>query len=216
METLLISLPILIFSVVVHEYAHGWMARREGDPTAMMLGRLTLNPVPHLDPIGSLLVPGLLALSGSGVLLGWAKPVPVNPRNFRHFKRGDILVSLAGVAANFVLAILFTVVWAAAIWGMRLMPDLATVWMVISEMSRYGVLINFLLMIFNLLPIPPLDGSHVFAYLLPPRLAVRYRQVGMAGMILLFAFLFLGGFRFLMGPLSFFFQGAVALRNLLT
>jgi Zn-dependent protease len=216
MEILLISLPILIFSVVVHEYAHGWMAHREGDPTALMLGRLTLNPIPHIDPVGSLLVPGLLALSGSGALLGWARPVPVNPRNFREFKRGDILVSLAGVAANFILAILFTLLSVVAIWGMRLLPDLGATWMVIAQMSSYGIRINFLLMIFNLLPIPPLDGSHVFAYLLPPRLAVRYRQIGMGGMVVLFALLFLGGFRFLMWPLNFFVGWSIALRNLLT
>jgi Zn-dependent protease len=216
MEILLISLPILIFSVVVHEYAHGWMAHREGDPTALMLGRLTLNPIPHIDPVGSLLVPGLLALSGSGALLGWARPVPVNPRNFREFKRGDILVSLAGVAANFILAILFTLLSVLAVWGMRLLPDLGTTWTIIAQMSGYGIRINFLLMIFNLLPIPPLDGSHVFAYLLPPRLAVRYRQIGMGGMIILFALLFLGGFRFLMWPLNFFVSWSIALRNLLT
>src|SRR5690606_32597742 len=110
MEQLLTTLPVLIFSIVVHEVAHGWLAQREGDPTAAMLGRLTLNPIPHLDPIGSFLVPAVLTLTGSSFLFGWAKPVPVNPRNYRNYKRGDILVSLAGVASNFILAIIFTLV----------------------------------------------------------------------------------------------------------
>src|SRR5687768_16975542 len=120
METLLIVFPVLVFSIVLHEVAHGWVAYKQGDATAMMLGRLTLNPLPHVDPVGSILVPALLALSGTGLMLGWAKPVPVNPRNFRNYKRGDILVSLAGVAVNFVLAFVFAILWALMEWGMRL------------------------------------------------------------------------------------------------
>src|SRR3990170_1550755 len=106
MEQLLIALPVLIFSIVVHEVAHAYVARMQGDNTAYMLGRITLNPIPHMDPLGSVLLPGIMALTG-GPILGWAKPVPVNARNFRNYKRGDILVSLAGVASNFVLALLF-------------------------------------------------------------------------------------------------------------
>ena len=105
MQDLLILLPVLIFSIVVHEVAHGWVAKQQGDPTAHMLGRITFNPIPHIDPIGSILVPVLLALAPGGIIFGWAKPVPVNPRNFRNFKRGDILVSLAGVTANLILGL---------------------------------------------------------------------------------------------------------------
>ena len=92
MHQLLIMLPVLIFSIVLHEVAHGWVARQQGDNTAAMLGRLTLNPIPHIDPVGSLLVPAMLSLLPGGLIFGWAKPVPINPRNFRNYKRGDILV----------------------------------------------------------------------------------------------------------------------------
>jgi Zn-dependent protease len=215
MENLLIIFPVLVFSIVLHEVAHGWVAHRQGDNTALMLGRLTLNPIPHIDPVGSILLPAMLALTSSGMILGWAKPVPVNPRNFRNYKRGDILVSLAGVTVNFILAFLFAIVWAGSEWGFRLAPDLAGLWATLANMAQYGVLVNFGLMLFNLIPIPPLDGSHVFAYLLPPRLAVPYRQLGMRGMVILFALLFFGGFRFLMWPLSALFGVAVNLRDLL-
>jgi Zn-dependent protease len=215
MENLLIVFPVLVFSIVLHEVAHGYVAYRQGDATAKMLGRLTLNPVPHIDPVGSILLPAMLALTSSGIILGWAKPVPVNPRNFRNYKRGDILVSLAGVAVNFVLAFLFAILWAGAEWGFRLAPDLAGFWTAVAKMAQYGVLVNFGLMIFNLIPIPPLDGSHVFAYLLPPRLAVPYRQLGMRGMAILFILLFFGGFRFLSWPLGLLFGAAVQLRDLL-
>jgi Zn-dependent protease len=215
MEQLLIALPVLIFSIVLHEVAHGWVARAEGDPTAAMLGRLTLNPVPHLDPIGSFLVPAVLMLMPTGFIFGWAKPVPVNPRNFRNYKRGDILVSLAGVAVNFLLAIVFTFVLVAGVWGMRLFPAAGATWEVVIAMANYGILINFILMLFNLLPIPPLDGSHVMYHLLPPHLAVRYRELGRFGMILVFAFLFLGGFRILFIPLQFLRGAALSLANVL-
>jgi Zn-dependent protease len=215
MEQLLIGLPVLIFSVVLHEIAHGWVARLEGDPTAAMLGRLTLNPIPHLDPIGSLLVPAVLMMMPGGFIFGWAKPVPVNPRNFRNYKRGDILVSLAGVAVNFLLAIGFTLLLVGAAWGMRIMPGAWATWQVVMEMARFGILINFVLMLFNLLPIPPLDGSHVMYHLLPPQLGMRYRELGRYGMLLVFAFLFLGGFRILWIPLQFLYGAALSLAQAL-
>jgi Zn-dependent protease len=197
MENLLIIFPVLIISIVVHEYAHGWMALRQGDQTAAMLGRLTLNPIPHIDPVGSILVPGLLVFMQTGAILGWAKPVPVNPRNFRNFKRGDILVSLAGVAANLLLVVVFTMILVITIWLMRLIPAFQPTGQLVLQMAGFGVSINFILILFNLIPIPPLDGSHVFYYLLPPHLAVRYRQLGQYGFVILFALLFLGGFRFI-------------------
>src|SRR5690606_14230724 len=136
-----------------------------------------------------------LLLMPGGFVFGWAKPVPVNPRNFRNYKRGDILVSLAGVTANFLLGILFAIVLAAAVWGSRIAPGFGSAWSVLMGMAQYGILINFVLMLFNLLPIPPLDGSHVIYHLLPPRLGMRYRELGQYGMFIVFAFLFLGGFR---------------------
>ncbi len=215
MEQLLIALPVLIFSIVLHEVAHGWMAQREGDPTAAMLGRLTLNPLPHIDPVGSILVPAVMLLMPGGFIFGWAKPVPVNPRNFRNYKRGDILVSLAGVAVNFLLAIGFALLLAAAVWGARLMPGGGATWQLVMEMARFGILINLVLMLFNLLPIPPLDGSHVMYHLLPPRAALRYREMGRYGMLIVLAFLFLGGFRILFIPLDFLYGAAITFANLL-
>ncbi|HLL48075.1 MAG TPA: site-2 protease family protein, partial [Longimicrobiaceae bacterium] len=122
MEQLLIALPVLIFSIVVHEVAHAYVARMQGDNTAYMLGRITLNPIPHMDPLGSVLLPGIMALTG-GPILGWAKPVPVNARNFRNYKRGDILVSLAGVASNLVLAVVFTLLLAATLAAGAAFPE---------------------------------------------------------------------------------------------
>jgi Zn-dependent protease len=202
METLLLALPVLIFSIVLHEVAHGWAALKQGDPTAAMLGRITLNPVPHIDPIGSILVPVMLTLMPGGFIFGWAKPVPVNPRNFRNYKKGDIIVSLAGVAVNFLLAIAFTLLVVATIWLGRAAPNLAETWAIMRSMAEYGVLINLILALFNLLPIPPLDGSHVMYHLLPPHLGARYRELGRYGMLILILFLFLGGFRILYLPLS--------------
>jgi len=215
MEQLLIALPILIFSVVVHEYAHGWMALRQGDQTALMLGRLTLNPVPHIDPIGSILVPGILAMMPGGLLFGWAKPVPVNSRNFRNYKRGDILVSLAGVAANFVLAVLCVFLLVGATWLVRFAPGSADIMQTVMQMLVVGIQINIILIIFNLLPIPPLDGSHVMYHLLPPRLAVRYRELGQYGFLILFGLLFITGFRFLSIPFQIVYAVFISFYRLL-
>jgi Zn-dependent protease len=215
MQELLIALPVLIFSIVLHEVAHGWVARQQGDPTAAQLGRLSLNPITHIDPVGSLLVPTLLALMPGGLIFGWAKPVPINPRNFRNFKRGDILVSLAGVFVNFLLAIGFTLVMAMSEWLLRLAPDLATTWFVLRAMAEYGIIINFVLMLFNLIPIPPLDGSHVFAYLLPTRLAYRYRQIGMGGTLIVLLLLWATGFTFLSIPLSWLYGAAMQFKGIL-
>lgn len=207
MQDLLIALPVLIFSVVVHEYAHGWVARTQGDHTAEMLGRLTLNPIPHLDPIGSILVPGLLALLPGGIVLGWAKPVPVNPRNFRNYRRGDILVSLAGVVSNLLLAILFTIILAVVV---RTLGPAS----IVTAMLTYGILINFVLMLFNLIPIPPLDGSHVLYHLLPAELGSRYRQIGPYGIFVLFGLLYLGGLRFLSAPVWWLTSTALGLAGI--
>lgn len=216
MEQLLTVLPVLILSVVLHEVAHGWVARQQGDPTAAMLGRLTLNPIPHLDPVGSILVPAVLTLMPTGFIFGWAKPVPVNPRNFRNYKRGDILVSLAGVAVNFVLAIVFAFVYALAQLGYQLAPGGVQTWQIMASMANYGVLINFVLVLFNLLPIPPLDGSHVMYHFLSPQVGMRYREMGRYGMLIILAFLFLGGFQLILQPpLLFLYRTAITFANAL-
>ncbi len=184
---MLLLLPMLLFSVIVHECAHGLVAEWWGDPTARMLGRLTLNPLPHIDPFGSIIVPGLLLLTGSGVLFGWARPVPITVENFRDRKLGDITVSLAGPASNVLLAIALAAVLAAAglVYGSGRVPD------GLAALCRYGILLNFILALFNLLPIPPLDGSHVVANLLPGPMAYAYRSVGQVGLLLLMLVMFL-------------------------
>ncbi|MBI4546132.1 MAG: site-2 protease family protein [Gemmatimonadetes bacterium] len=206
---LLLLLPVLLFSVVVHEYAHGWVALREGDSTAYMLGRLTLNPAPHIDPLGSLLFPLLLWVTHAGFLFGWARPVPVNPRNFRNYKRGDILVSLAGIAANLLLAGAFTLAVVLLIHLTQLLPVLSPTFQLLVRMARYGIVINLVLAFFNLIPIPPLDGSHVFYHLLSPSAGMRYRELGRYGL-----FILLGVMIFAPGVFSLLLWPVLALQGL--
>jgi Zn-dependent protease len=201
----ILLIVVLIFSVVVHEVAHAWQARREGDDTAEKLGRITLNPLPHLDPIGSLLVPLALHFSGSGFLFGWARPVPVNPANYRSYMWGDIRVSLAGIASNLGLAVLATLATVVALKLEQALGPLGGVSGALRQMAVYGIFINLILAFFNLIPIPPLDGSHVIFHLLPGRLALGYRRAGQYGILVLMALFLLlpGAFRFLMWPVNF-------------
>lgn len=188
---LLVLLPVLLLSVVLHEWAHARVAVAQGDRTPLAAGRLTLNPLPHLDLFGSLIVPTVLWLAPGGFIFGWAKPVPVDPRNYRDPRRGDILVSLAGVTANFLLVLLSIAAWAAAAPLVGAGGGLGEVGTTVQRMARFGVLFNLILGVFNLIPIPPLDGSHVLYRLLPAGLADRYREVGRYGVLLLVAaFLF--------------------------
>ncbi|MBA2566167.1 MAG: site-2 protease family protein [Gemmatimonadetes bacterium] len=186
-ERILYIVPILLFSVVVHEYAHGYVANRWGDPTAAFMGRLTLNPLPHIDPIGSVLVPAVLLLGGS-FIFGWAKPVPVNPDNYRNRRWGDVTVSLAGPASNLLLALLFTVLWIVSLRLIGYDPAL-------EQVFRTAMILNLILAFFNLLPIPPLDGSHVLANFLPRPLAYRYLSLARYGFLILMLLLVLEPFR---------------------
>jgi len=182
----LLVLPVLLFSVVAHEYAHAWTAFRQGDPTAYMLGRLTLNPLPHIDPMMSILVPvGLWFLSHGTFTFGSAKPVPINPRNFRNYRRGDLIVSSAGIVTNLGLALVCAVVF--ALFGVlgQALPASAAVLGLLQRMMFFGIFLNYVLAIFNLVPLPPLDGSHIFYHLLPPALGARYRAVGRYGFLVL-------------------------------
>lgn len=196
LEILLLSLPVLILSFTAHEFAHAWVALKQGDDTAYQLGRVTLNPAAHIDPIGSLLLPGIAALTGAP-MIGWARPVPVTPRKFRNYRRGDILVSIAGVTANLILAFVFALLIVAVVWLGRALPDMGRTWELLLLMLRQGVLLNILLILFNLLPLPGLDGSHILYHFLPADLSARYRTLEPYGIFILFGLLFLGAFRFL-------------------
>ena len=183
--------PMLLFSVVAHEIAHGYAALKQGDPTAYQLGRLTWNPVKHIDPFFTIILPLVMMLAGGGVI-GGAKPVPVNPRNYRNFKRGDIIVSLAGVATNAVISIGCVILIAILGAIVRVAPDARSTVEIAQGILVYGVFLNWILIIFNLLPIPPLDGSHVMKYLLPPAWSLQYSHFGAR-----FGFLILIGIMFL-------------------
>jgi len=182
----LLVLPVLLFSVVAHEFAHAWTAFRQGDPTAYMLGRLTLNPVPHIDPMMSILVPiGLWVLSHGTFTFGAAKPVPVNPRNYRNYRRGDLIVSSAGIVTNLIIALSCTVLFVLiGVLGQAL-PPAAGVLGLLQRMMFFGIFLNYVLAVFNLVPLPPLDGSHIFYHLLPPALGARYRAIGRYGFLVL-------------------------------
>jgi Zn-dependent protease len=194
LQNILFVAPVLLFSVIAHEYAHGYAALKQGDNTALMLGRLTWNPVKHIDPFLTILMPLMLGLiSNWRIMLGGAKPVPVNPRNYKNFKRGDIIVSLAGVAANFALAIACTIL--IALFGLmaRATSGLGQTVGILQVMMIYGVTINLGLIAFNLIPIPPLDGSHVMKYLLPPAWALKYQEMTRYGLLILILLLSFGG-----------------------
>lgn len=213
---------VLVLAFSVHESAHAYVAKRLGDPTAYMLGRVSLNPIRHLDPVGSVLIP-LISLVYGGWLIGWAKPCPVTLRNFKNIRRDDILTSLAGPASNLamattalVLLILFkhlvpggAATMAAAMATEQHVPlDLAGLPLFpIAMFLYYAVTINLLLFIFNLIPIPPLDGSHVLKNFLPYNLEQAYMRIGGWGLLLIFLF---GGsliFRVFYAPLLNIFNG---------
>lgn len=193
-QKFLLVAPVLLFSMVAHEYAHGYAALKQGDNTALMLGRLTWNPLKHIDPVLTVIMPLLTYWGSHGAFaFGGAKPVPVNPRLYRQYRRGDIIVSLAGIAANCGLAVLLTVLVALLGVTGRALPAMAVSIALLQYAFLYGILINLVLAFFNLMPIPPLDGSHVMKHLLPPAWAWRYAQLGRFGFLLLIALIAFGG-----------------------
>ena len=187
----------LIFAITVHETAHGWIASKCGDPTAKLLGRLTLNPLKHIDPIGTIIVPAVLFFLG-GFVFGWAKPVPVTWQNLKKPRRDMALVAAAGPLANLAMALLWVVVAKLSI-AFHSAP--------FAYMGQIGVSINLVLMLLNLMPIPPLDGSRIVASLLSPAMAYRFNQLEVYGFLILVLLLASGLLARILGPIL---QGLLA------
>ncbi|MBI3601623.1 MAG: site-2 protease family protein [Candidatus Omnitrophica bacterium] len=172
-------------AIILHEYAHGWVAYRCGDTTAKDMGRLTLNPIKHIDPIGSILVPGVLFLLHSPIFFGWAKPVPVNFRRLKNLRLGMILVATAGPLTNVILA--YGYIW---LYKLQIFSPLSHVW-------QWAILFNIVICVFNLMPIPPLDGSRIVMGLLPRQLAYYYSKLEPFGLIIVVVLLQMGMLKFL-------------------
>jgi Zn-dependent protease len=209
-QTILLVAPVLLFSVIAHEIAHGYAALQQGDRTALEAGRLSWNPARHIDLYLTIILPLIMfagsTLVGKGIVFGGAKPVPVDPRNYKNVRRGDIIVSLAGVATNFVIAFLCAGLIVLTGLAARTIPALDVSVGILQAMFRIGVWLNFMLIAFNLLPIPPLDGSHVMKYLLPRPLAIQYVRFGRYGFLILVLLLMMGD-----GVLSAWYKPAFAL-----
>ncbi len=186
MEDVIIIIA-LILSIVLHEMAHGYTANWLGDPTARLAGRLSGNPLVHLDPLGSVIIPGLLFFTGAGILFGWAKPVPYNPYNLSNRKWGEAMVAIAGPAINILLALIFAMI-------IRLAPLLGLSSSFV-EIASFIVYINILLALFNMIPIPPLDGAKILMAVLPFHAQQKYREltrwVERYGLFVTFAFIFI-------------------------
>jgi Zn-dependent protease len=191
-----IAILPLLFGITLHEVAHGWVAKQLGDKTALMMGRLTLNPIKHIDPLGTIIVPGLMMLAG-GAIFGWAKPVPVTWQNLKDPKRDMALVALAGPMANLGMAFLWALI---ARLGLLLssVSSWASVPMIL--MGKVGIVLNLVLMILNLLPLPPLDGGRIMTSLLPGPLSYRFSRIEPYGFFILIALLMTGVLWKLLGP----------------
>ena len=189
-------IPVL-FAVTIHEVAHGWVAKACGDPTASILGRLTLNPFKHLDLVGSVIVPALLLMLG-GFIFGWAKPVPIQTRYFRHFRRDIALVALAGPFSNLCMAFGWAI---AAKFGTLLLAQNYTIGIPMTLMGLAGIEINLALFLLNIIPIPPLDGSRVLSVLLPLSLDRVYQRVEPFGFVILLVLMFSGIFSLWINPI---------------
>ena len=199
---IVIAFIVLLFSLTVHESAHAWTADRLGDPTARLLGRVSLNPIVHADPIGTVLFP-LLAYVSNVPLIGWAKPVPVNVRRLRHQRRDYVFVAAAGPASNLVLAVAAALLLSALPVSPVILGEPNVSVPLASLLSR-GVQLNLLLAVFNTLPIPPLDGGNVLSGLLPVNLAMRFDRIRPYGFLLLYALMFTNGFQyFVLQPYHF-------------
>lgn len=192
----IITLSLFFLAVIVHEVAHGWVAWKLGDPTAKNAGRLTLNPLAHVDPIGTVFLPLILLVTRSPVIFGWAKPIPVDFYNLHNPKRDMIWVGLAGPSANVLSAILLSFI---------LKTSLVTANPLLLAILNSAIIINLVLAIFNILPIPPLDGSRVAMGILPRELSFQYAKLEPYGFIIIFGLLYLGIIGSVIWPLVIYF-----------
>jgi Zn-dependent protease len=179
-------LPV-IFAITVHEVAHGWVAKKYGDNTASMLGRLTLNPIKHIDLVGTIILPGLLLITGTGFIFGWAKPVPVNPNNFKHPRQNMAIVALAGPVSNLLMAIGWALI---ARLGVTLGSGNEPIALPLIYSGVAGISINLILMLLNMLPIPPLDGSRILSGMLPSYWAWQFNKLERFGFLILLGMLY--------------------------
>jgi Zn-dependent protease len=200
------TVPVLL-ALIVHEVAHGWVASLFGDKTALMLGRLTLNPRKHIDLIGTIIMP-LLCLFVGGIIFGWAKPVPINSRNFKNFRRDMVLVAAAGPISNFLMALMWAMFTKVAIL-LFIQDPITLIKLFFIPMGYAGIFINLLLMVFNLIPIPPLDGSRVVASLLPSGAAKVYGLVEQYGFIILMLLIYTNILSLIIEPPFLWIQNAI-------
>lgn len=192
----IVYLPILFFSIILHEYSHGYIACRNGDDTAYVLGRLTFNPLKHIDIVGSVFVP-LFCLAMNWPLFGWAKPVPVNPYNLNNIRNDMAKVAFAGPASNLILVLISVLV-------LKLTAMFAPDFTILIRVFVYAIMINLLLALFNLMPIPPLDGSKILARFLPPQAANKYMRLERYGMLIVIILIVTGAFSKIIIPVFYF------------
>lgn len=200
---LIIYFVVFLLSLTVHECAHAWMAERVGDPTARYLGRVTLNPIPHIDPVGTILFP-LIAFTSGALLFGWAKPVPFNPLNLRDRKWGEILIAAAGPLSNVILVAIFFIL-AKTVFQTSLANSLGDMATPVAKLMYVGIMMNITLAVFNMIPVPPLDGSKILMNLLPDTIAEPYSQIpDWAGFIVLILLMQVGFISALIDPIEQF------------
>ena len=205
-QKIVLSIVPLLLAIILHEISHGWVAEKLGDPTARMLGRITLNPISHIDPIGSIILPGILLLTGSPYLFGWAKPVPVNFGNLRGGRRDMALVALSGPLTNFLLAVLSSIIFHLTFGGvMGSASILDRIVVPVHVMAHYSVLVNLVLMAINLLPILPLDGGRIVAGLAPERMAMAMGRMERYGMLIVVLLIASGIWSYVVTPVIYLF-----------
>ncbi|MGC8490200.1 MAG: site-2 protease family protein [Syntrophobacteraceae bacterium] len=210
-QTIIVMILPLMLAIILHEVSHGWVAEKLGDPTARLMGRITLNPISHVDLFGTIIVPGILLLTGSPFLFGWAKPVPVDFGNLRGGRRDMALVAIAGPVTNFLLAVVSSIIFhltsgagPAGFSGAVLFP--------IHEMARYSVLFNLVLMVFNLLPILPLDGGRIAVGLLPESIALPLQRTERWGMLIVLLFIATDLWTYTVAPVIYVFLRILGMR----